>query len=75
MLGKILTINKNTATLEINKDGTEINDLINLHVVFEDENKKILGEIDSIDENTINVTFLGELTQNDFVGGLIKNQV
>ena len=72
MLGKILTINKNTATLEINKDGTEINDLINLHVVFEDENKKILGEIDSIDENTINVTFLGELTQNDFVGGLIK---
>lgn len=46
MLGKIKTINKNSATLEINKDGGEINDLINLHVVFEDDNKKILGEID-----------------------------
>ncbi|MBR4177733.1 MAG: ATP-binding protein [Bacilli bacterium] len=72
MLGKIKTINKNSATLEINKDGGEINDLINLHVVFEDDNKKILGEIDSINEDTIKVTFLGELTENDFIGGLIK---
>ena len=72
MLGKILTISKNGATLEINKGGGEINDLINLHVVFEDENKKILGEIDSINTDTINVTFLGELTENDFIGGLIK---
>ena len=72
MLGKILTISKNTATLAINKDGTEINDLINLHVVFEDDDKKILGEIDSIEKDTINVTFLGELTENDFIGGLIK---
>ena len=72
MLGKILTINKNSATLQINKDGGEINDLINLHVVFEDDNKKILGEIDSINEDTIKVTFLGELTENDFIGGLIK---
>jgi len=72
MLGKILTISKNTATLEINKGAGEINDLINLHVVFEDKDKKILGEIDSINTDTINVTFLGELTENDFIGGLIK---
>ena len=72
MLGKILTISKNSATIEINKEANEINDLINLHVVFEDENKKILGEIDSIDQDTIQVTFLGELTENDFIGGLIK---
>ena len=72
MLGKILTISKNSATLQINKDAGEINDLINLHVVFEDDNKKILGEIDSINEDTIKVTFLGELTENNFIGGLIK---
>ena len=72
MLGKILTISKNSATLAINKDAGEINDLINLHVVFEDANKKILGEIDSINQDTINVTFLGELTKDDFIGGLIK---
>ena len=45
MLGKILTISKNSATLQINKDATEINDLINLHVVFEHGEEKIVGEI------------------------------
>lgn len=73
MLGKILTINKNSAIVSINKaNGAQITDLINLHVVFEDQNKKILGEIDSIEQDTIKITFLGELTANDFIGGLIK---
>jgi hypothetical protein len=72
MLGKILTISKNNAIVEINKDSTSIKDLINLHVIFEDDNKKILGEIDSIDQDTIRITFLGELTSDDFIGGLIK---
>ena len=72
MLGKILTINKNSAILEINQENIESKDLINLHVVFEDDNKRILGEIDSIEEKTIKVKFLGELTDNDFIGGLIK---
>ncbi|NLC48322.1 MAG: DUF87 domain-containing protein [Tenericutes bacterium] len=72
MLGKILTISKNNAIVEINKDSTSIKDLINLHVIFEDENKKILGEIDSIEQDTIRITFLGELTSDDFIGGLIK---
>ena len=72
MLGKILTITKNSAIVEVNKEAIGIKDLINLHVVFEDDNKKILGEIDSILEDTIKITFLGELTENDFIGGLIK---
>ena len=71
MLGNIITINKNSAIVKINKDN-EISDLINMHVIFEDDNKKILGEIDSILEDTIKITFLGELTENDFIGGLIK---
>lgn len=72
MLGKIKTISKNSAVVEINKESGQTKDLINLHVIFEDENKKILGEIDSILEDTIKITFLGELTENDFIGGLIK---
>lgn len=71
MLGKILTISKNGAIVSIDKSQGNIKDLINLHVVFEDDNKKILGEIDSIEENTIKVSFLGELTENDFIGGLL----
>ncbi len=72
MLGKILTITKNSAIVEVNKEAIGIKDLINLHVVFEDDNKKILGEIDSIEQDNIKISFLGELTDNDFIGGLIK---
>ena len=73
MLGKVLTITKNSAIVSVNKETVSgIKDLINLHVVFEDSDKKILGEVDSIEQDTIKVSFLGELTDNDFIGGLIK---
>ena len=69
---RILTITKNSAIVEVNKEAIGIKDLINLHVVFEDDNKKILGEIDSIEQDSLKISFLGELTDNDFIGGLIK---
>ena len=72
MFDKILTISKNSAIVSLSKDRGAIKDLINLHVVFEDDNKKILGEIESINANTITVSFLGELTKDDFIGGLIR---
>lgn len=72
MLGKIKTISKNGAVVEVDTTTTTAKDLINLHVVFEDENKKILGEIDAILEDTVKISFLGELTEDDFIGGLIK---
>ena len=73
MLGKVLTITKNSAIVSVNKETIAgIKDLINLHVVFEDADKKILGEVDSIEQDTIKISFLGELTDHDFIGGLIK---
>ena len=72
MFDRILTINKNSASVKLGGDRSSIKDLINLHVVFEDNDKKILGEIDSISEETVNISFLGELTSNNFIGGLIR---
>ena len=43
MLGKILTICKTGAVVSIDKDSNEIKDLINLHVIFEDNTRKIIG--------------------------------
>lgn len=40
MFDKILTINKNSAVVSLSNDRTSIKDLINLHVIFEDDNKK-----------------------------------
>ena len=71
MLGKIIKISKSGAVVLVNKN-INMKDLINLHIVFEDVDKKILGEIESIEESTIKVNFLGELTNNDFIGGLLR---
>ena len=72
MLGQILAISKNDCVVKLDKLVANISDLINIHVIFEDNNKKILGEVDSIENNTVKITFLGEIVGNDFIGGLIK---
>ena len=72
MFGQILAISKNDCVVKLYKLVANISDLINIHVIFEDNNKKILGEVDSIENNTVKITFLGEIVGNDFIGGLIK---
>ncbi len=72
MFGEIVYINDNVAHIKIN-EGTPINeDLMNMHVIFEDEKKKILGEVEDITKEIIKIRFLGEIVNNKFVGGVIR---
>ena len=72
MIGKIVYISNNTAHIKIS-DGVKIStNLINMHVIFEDNNKKVLGEIEDISKDLIKVNFLGEIIDNKFVGGVIR---
>ena len=70
MFGKIIYISNSGATIEVNEN-TQLSNLMNLHVVFEDGNRRILSEVETVDDNTIKVNFLGELINNIFVGGVI----
>ncbi len=72
MFEKITYISDEGATVKVAKDAQLATNLMNLHVVFEDEKKKILGEVDDITEDTVKVHFLGELEGNRFVGGVIR---
>ena len=72
MFGKIIYISDNTAHISV-PEGTPIaTNLMNMHVVFEDENKKILGEVEDVSKDVIKVTFLGEFTERGFIGGVIR---
>lgn len=71
MFGKILYIGDNIARVELIKEA-HINDIMNLHVIFEDEKKQILGEVNDISETEIKISFLGEIINNSFVGGVIR---
>ena len=70
MFKEITAISKNFAWVKM--DGTTTDDLLNMNVVFEENEKKILGEVDEIDNGQIKVSFLGEFINGKFQGGIIR---
>ena len=72
MFGKILYISDTEAHVETPKDGSISTNIMNMHVVFEDEKKKILGEVENVGDEIIKIRFLGEITNGKFVGGVIR---
>lgn len=72
MFEKITYINDEGATVKVKEGAQLVMNLMNLHVVFEDEKKKILGEVDDITEESVKIHFLGEMKNDRFVGGVIR---
>lgn len=72
MFGKIKYISDNTAVVEINKDGNLVSNLMNLHVVFESNGDKLLGEVKNVDDDTVKIELLGEFAGTRFIAGTIK---
>ena len=72
MFGKIKYISDNTAVVEFNKEGNVITNLMNLHVVFESENSRLLGEVKSVDDTSVHIELLGEFAGDRFIVGTIK---
>lgn len=72
MFDKIVYISNEGANVRI-KDGENLStNIMNMHLVFEDDKKKILGEVDDIDGNVVKSHFLGELLPDRFIGGVIR---
>ena len=72
MFGRILYISDNKAFIE-NLGGAEASgDLLNLHLIFENGDQKILGEIVELKEKEIEVRFLGEYINGRYNNGLLR---
>lgn len=72
MFGKIVYISDSVAHISI-PDGTPVSmDLMNMHVIFEDGERKVLGEVEDVSKEIIKVNFLGEITSGVFVGGVLR---
>ena len=69
MLGRILEINDNSITVKLSIDINEQPNLIGLHTVFENDNKKIVGEIVNINQTQLIANIVGELTEDNFIPG------
>lgn len=73
MLGTIMGIEENTALIQLNPEVMKNQNLVNLHVIMEDPEKRIVGEITDIKQGIAYVNLLGEFDQNNkFVVGIIR---
>ena len=70
MFKEIVAISKNYAMVKI--EGTTEDDLLNMNLVFEDNGKKILGEVEEVDSDKVKVSFLGEFVNGRFLSGIIR---
>ena len=69
---KITYISDNYAEIKlINKENIKAN-LMNMHLIFEDNNKLILGEVDDINDDLVKARFLGEIINGNLIGGVIR---
>lgn len=71
MFGELVDVYDNYAVIE-NKTGQIETNYLNLHVIFSDNNRKIVGEIISIDKNTIKILLIGEIVNDVFVSGIVR---
>ena len=72
MFGKIVYISDSIAHIKI-PNGTPVNmDLMNMHIIFEDGERRVLGEVEDVSEDIIKVNFLGVIDNGKYVGGVLR---
>ena len=73
MIGKIISIEENTVYVQLKDDLLKNKNLISLHVVMEDDEERLVGEITDIKDGVAYINLLGELKEDDkFVFGVIR---
>lgn len=69
MLGKILSIEGSYVELALDIDINAQASLVNLHVVFEDDKTKVVGEIRDVTKTTMKIAIVGEFVDDQFLAG------
>ncbi len=72
MLGNIIGIEENRIILKLNVKVEEMQNIINLYVMIDDGEKKIIGEIEEVKDNLAYINLMGEFIDNDFRFGISK---
>lgn len=72
MLGKITGIEENVVLVELNPEVLKTQTLANHHLVMEDPDKMVVGEVINIKGGVAYVNLIGEFINEKFVGGVIR---
>lgn len=72
MIGSIIEIIDNRVLIKLAIDINKQPNLVGLHVVFEDETKRIVAEIVNVSQTEMTAVIVGELNGNIFIPGATK---
>ena len=72
MICSIIEIIDNRVLIKLAIDINKQPNLVGLHVVFEDETKKIVAEIVNVSQTEMTAVIVGELGENSFIPGATK---
>lgn len=72
MFDKIIYISDQSANIKLKEDAEVAINLMNLHLIFEDKDKTILGEVDDLEDGIVRARFLGEITNGRLIGGVLR---
>ena len=72
MFERITYISNSGCTIKLNDGANITTDLMNMHLIFEDNSKKILGEVIDVDDKIVKANFLGEISGDKLIGGNIR---
>ena len=63
---KIIYISDQSANIKLKEDAEVAINLMNLHLIFEDSDKTILGEVDDLTDGVVKARFLGEIVNGRY---------
>ena len=72
MFDKIVYISDHSADIKLKEDQEVAINLMNLHLIFEDKDKTILGEVDDLKNGIVKARFLGEIVNSKLIGGVLR---
>ncbi len=69
-IGKIINIEENIVTVKIDVNVLNYGNLMNIHTVFDDGKRKLIGEILKVDIEYLKIAIVGELKEQIFIPGI-----
>ena len=71
-IGRVTHVGLDNVTIKITSNSLASNNLIDHHVIFENDDKKIVGTLINLNKEIANVKLIGEIKNNRFVPGAIN---
>ena len=72
MFGKIINIAEKSIKVSLLENNEIKPEIMSMPLVIEDNNKKLLGEVVECNKDEVTIRLLGEIINNNFVGGILR---